>query len=128
MTIKETVRAVENNEWSQNVADIFCIFRGLNNTTSIETRLKKVLITHMQDKTGTNKCDRQGIAKVFAEFYKELYASTIKTHEHEQPTTTHDDAVHDAGTRQSNQPTQKRPSCRRKRRQRRDDQAAHQKS
>ena len=53
------------------------------NTNSIKTGRKKVLITDMQGKTGTNKHDRQGIADVLTEFYEELYTSTSKTQEHE---------------------------------------------
>ena len=37
----------------------------------------------MQDKTGKDKYDRQGIADVFAELYEKLYTSTTMTHEHE---------------------------------------------
>ena len=36
---------------------------------------KKVLITHMRNKSGNIYAKRKGIANVFAEFYKDLYSS-----------------------------------------------------
>ena len=48
---------------------------------------KSLQQTHMQDKTGNIKYDRQDIADVFAEFYEELYTSTTKRHEHEHEDT-----------------------------------------
>ena len=99
------------------------------NTTSIKTSLRKNFLTaHMQDKIGTNKYDRQGIADVFAEFYEEVYTSTTRTHGHEgsrnQPQHTMtpvtmqqlDDAINHIFLRQSS---------RHERCQRRDDQTLH---
>ena len=37
----------------------------------------------MQGKASNNRCDRQDIPDVFAEFCEELHTSTSKTHEHE---------------------------------------------
>ena len=52
-------------------------------TTSINTRRKKLLITHMQDKAGNNKDNIQDVADVFAKFYEEPCTSSTRTHEHE---------------------------------------------
>ena len=52
----------------------------------------------MEDNNGTNKYDCLRIADVFAEFYEELYTSATTTRQRRQmqPTTTYDDAFHDA--------------------------------
>ena len=57
-------------------------FRDFYNTTSIETRRKKVFITHMQDSIDTNTYDGQGL-RMFAEFCEVLFTSTTKVHKHE---------------------------------------------
>ena len=62
----------------------------------------------------TNKYNRHGSADVSVDLYEELRNSTTKTHEQEdkRPTTTHNDADHEAGSQQRRQPTRMRQSCR----------------
>ena len=81
--IKKNIRTIKNEERRNSISNFLSIFRRFKNTSSIKTRRKKILVTHMQCKTGDSKYDRQDIADVFAEFYEDLNTSTTKKHEHE---------------------------------------------
>ena len=89
----KTKFTIKNEERRNRIANILSTFRGLKNTTSITTRRKNILVTHMQDKDGDNNNDRPHAANVFAEFYEELYTSTTKTRSHE-----HEDKYEHQGT------------------------------
>ena len=52
------------------------LFGAKKKDLHIKTRHNKILATHMQDKAGNNKYDRQDIADAFE-------ASPTKTHEHD---------------------------------------------
>ena len=63
---QDKIRSIVNEEMRHKIGSIVSAFRGNKNTTSIKTRRKKILITHVQDKAGNDQYDRLDIADVLA--------------------------------------------------------------
>ena len=123
---------INKDEIRQQIASIPSNICGIKNTTSINTRRKKVIMGHMQDKTSTDKYVRQGTVECSrvkrGVLQHDDEDTRTRTRGQLRSTKTHNDAVHDAGTQQRHQSTQKRQSCRHERCQCRNDPALHQKS
>ena len=50
-------------------------FKGIRSIAIIKTRRKNILITHIRNKSGNIDAKREGIANLFAKFYKDLHSS-----------------------------------------------------
>ena len=73
--IQKAIRKNRRQDQQIKIGNIIEEFRGLNRIAMVKARGRRDMITHMIDKAGNTKHERQSIANVFADFYGELYAS-----------------------------------------------------
>ena len=59
--MNQQIRPINKDERRQQIASILSNICGMKNATSINSRRKKVIMGHMQDKTGTDKYVRQAL-------------------------------------------------------------------
>ena len=70
--IKQGIRDNNRSKIHKKAQNMLEESKGIKSIASIETRKKKILITHMRNKSGNIEATRKGIANVFAIFYKDL--------------------------------------------------------
>ena len=73
--IRKQVRKLTAKERRSHISDMLDKFADLKNIHRIKTRKKRQLMISAMDRNGVETTDRQSIADIFADFYRELYAS-----------------------------------------------------